>query len=276
MNTTQQKTVIRGQSIGADIEWFLRDKSTGKIITAEGKIQGTKKNPYKFDKDNSFYATSLDCVLSEGNIPPCKTEGEFYLAVQHLLRYISNAIPQNLEPIAIPAARLEEDQLISDIANEFGCEKSLNCWTHEDIQPQPTGDTLRSAGFHLHCSYEDATEEISLSLGKAMDLFLGVPSILIEPENERRVVGYGCAGNVRLKQYGDIAGIEYRTLSSHFASSKNLTEWAFRNTEKAIEFINQNRLIEIVNFGDEIQHIINNTDKEMAKEFVHRFNLEIV
>ena len=34
-----------------------------------------------------------------------------------------------------------------------------------------------------------------------MDLFLGVPSILIDPDTERRKM-YGKAGDYRLKEYG--------------------------------------------------------------------------
>jgi len=28
----------------------------------------------------------------------------------------------------------------------FGCDPSLNCWTDEEVRPEPSGDNLRSAG----------------------------------------------------------------------------------------------------------------------------------
>jgi len=64
-------------------------------------------------------------------------------------------------------------------------------------------------------------------------------------------------------------------LSSHFASTQELIEWSFRNTEAAIQFVNEGRIDEIENFGDEIQHIINNTDKELAQQWVDRFKIEM-
>ena len=266
-----EKELIKDYLVGTDCEVFLRDKNTGKIITSEGIIKGTKKEPFKFDSENEHYATSLDCVLSEFTTEPCKTSGQFYLAIEKALRYINEMIPENLETVAIPAARLDEDQLQSSIANEFGCESSLNCWTLDSVRPQPTGDTLRSAGLHLHCSYENATTEISLNLARAMDVFLGIPSVLLEPENERKTVGYGCAGNIRMQNHG----VEYRTLSSHFASSQELIEWSFKQTEAAIKFINEGRIDEIINDGEEIQSIINTTDKVLAQQWVDRFNIQM-
>ena len=267
-----EKQAVNNWQIGRDIEVFLQEKESGKIVTAEGIIKGTKKEPYQFDPEDRFYATSLDCVSAEFGLKPAKTAGEFYLNVQKALRYISGEIPQHLQIAILPCARLDDDQLVSETANTFGCEASLCCWSTQEIRPQPTGDSLRVNGSHLHVGYDDPTMETNIALMQAMDLFVGIPSILIEPENDRKKSGYGCAGNWRPQRWG----AEYRVLSGHFASSQELIEWSFRNTERAIEFVNTGRIFEIINFGEEIQHIINTTDKEMAKEFVERFNLEII
>lgn len=271
MQTTTQE-LISNHKIGSDCETFLQDKNTEKIVTAEGIIRGTKKEPFHFDGIDPFYATSLDCVLAEFNIPPCKTAGEFYAAIQKALRYIKSTIPSYLEPVALPAVRMDADQLISEIANEFGCDPSENCWTGATIRPQPTGSNLRSAGFHIHIGYDNPKYDTSRDLMKAMDLYLGIPSIMIEPTNERKSVGYGCAGNWREQKHGG----EYRTLSSHFASSKELIEWSFRNTERAIKFINDGRIEEINNLGNDIQFAINCEDKETAQYFIDKFELEVI
>ena len=231
----EKQNKITQVSIGSDCEWFLENIITGEIVSAENIIKGTKKDPYRFDPENKYYATSLDCVLSEGNIPPTKTPLEFYLALEKLRNYIDSNLPEELITVAIPSARLKDKYLQTETARTFGCEASFNCWTDEEVKPEATGDNLRSAGLHIHVGYKDSTEETNKEIIKAMELFLGVPSVLLEPKNERRKVGYGQAGNYRHQPYG---GVEYRSLSSHFSSGKDLIQWCFRNTEKAIEFVN--------------------------------------
>jgi len=70
--------------------------------------------------------------------------------------------------------------------------------------------------------------------------------------------------------------MEYRSLSSHFASNKNLVEWTFRNTQKAIDFVNSNRVNDINHLDNVIMNVINKEDKEIAKRIVNDFNIEIL
>lgn len=195
---------IQNWSLGSDVEFFLRDKNTHEIVSAEGIIEGTKYDPFHFDPENSYYATSLDNVLAEGNIPPTNDPVAFYKAIEKLRKYIDNKVStHNLETVAQPSARLHEKYLQTENAKLFGCEPSLNTWTSEYEHPQAKeGDNARSTGFHIHCGYETPSAETNLLLGKACDLFLGVPSVIMEPENERKKVGYGTAGNIRFKPYG--------------------------------------------------------------------------
>lgn len=263
---------IKNATIGADIEWFLQNQKNNEIVSAEGLILGTKSNPYHFDKDNNYFATSLDNVMAEGNIPPAKTPSEFYLAIQKLQNFINESIPKELKTVAIPSARLSDKWLMTENARTFGCDPSLNCWTLQEVRPLPSGDNCRSAGFHIHVGYTEPNSESNIALAKAMDLFLGVPSVLIEPENERKTVGYGLASNFRHQKHG----MEYRTLSSYFSSSKDLVEWCYNNTQKAIEFINNGCLSLIEDLGDSIQEIINNEDKQRAESLMKEFNLSLI
>lgn len=267
-----KKTIIGDYLIGSDVEFFLREKGTQNIVSAEGLIQGTKKDPFKFDKDNDFFATSLDNVMAEGNIPPAKTPAEFYAYVERLRKHIDSVIPQHLETVAMPSARLDFEWLMTENAQIFGCDPSLNCWTDEQVIPQPSGDNLRSAGFHLHVGYEEPSKKTNRLIARAMDLFVGVPGILMEPENERRKVGYGCAGNYRNQKHG----MEYRSPSSYFASEQKLIEWCFRNTERAIAFVESGEVNEIANLGDTIQETINSENKEMAEIMVKRFEIPMI
>jgi protein-arginine kinase activator protein McsA len=265
------KEEVGSYLIGSDVEFFLKRKDSEEIVSAEGLIQGTKKEPFKFDKDEPFFATSLDNVMAEGNIPPARTPAEFYAYVEKLRNYIDATIPQDLMTVAIPSARLGFEHLMTENSQVFGCDPSLNCWTGEQVIPQPSGDNLRSAGFHIHVGYEGPNADTNRKIAKAMDLFLGVPSILMEPENERKVVGYGCAGNYRDQKHG----MEYRSLSSHFSSEERLVKWCFESTEKAIAFVNDNKIESIDELGDTLQNIINTEDKEQAAKIVADFNLQL-
>ncbi len=123
--------------------------------------------------------------------------------------------------------------------------------------------------FHIHVGYHDNTKETNREIAKAMDLFLGVPSVLMEPVNERRKVGYGCAGNYRHQKHG----MEYRSLSSYFSSEQKLIEWCFGNTQAAIKFVEDGLVETIDPMGDLLQSVINSEDKDVAKRIVERFNI---
>lgn len=112
--------MIQDYQIGADIEVFFRKKKTKEIVTAEGLIKGTKDEPFKFDRENEHYATSLDNVMAEFNIPPASSNSEFYFSIQKALEYINSTIPKQLETVALPAARLKEKYLQTDNAKLFG------------------------------------------------------------------------------------------------------------------------------------------------------------
>lgn len=262
---------IENATIGSDVEYFLRDKATGEIISAEDLIKGTKHEPYKFDSENPYYATSLDNVLAEGNIPPATSSLEFIEFLGRLRGYIDSNLPAELETVAIPSARLDERFLQTENARIFGCDPSFNCWTGEIIQPVPTGDNLRSAGFHIHIGYSEPGEMKNISLARSMDLFLGIPSVIKEPENERKMVGYGCAGNFRHQPHG----VEYRVLSSFFASTPDLIDWSFKNTQLAIKFVNEGKLEDLNKLGTTIQDCINTSNKDLAKELVEQYSIPL-
>lgn len=266
-----KKEEISNYLLGSDVEYFVQKEDDQEIVSAEGLIKGTKSEPFKFDDNNSFYATSLDNVMAEGNIPPASTPGDYWKSLEKLRNYIDSTLPKGMKTVAIPSARLDFKHLQTENAQVFGCDPSMNCWTDEEVIPEPSGDNLRSAGFHIHVGYENPSSEKNKKIAKAMDLFLGIPSILMEPKNERKAVGYGQAGNYRNQKHG----MEYRSLSSYFASNEKLVKWCFNNTEKAIKFVNEGKVESIEHVGEIIQRIINQEDKEAAKHFVKQFEIEL-
>lgn len=98
---------------------------------------------------------------------------------------------------------------------------------------------------------------------KLLDIFLGIPSVIIDPDKKRREL-YGKAGAFRLTKYG----VEYRTLSSYMMSEDYILNLVW------------DLLIFAINFGgspntfdkNQIQHIINESDVEEAKKFLNNFD----
>jgi len=257
--------LIRNVKIGADPEVFLINKYTGKFISAIGIIGGTKESP-EYVGDGEF-AIQVDNVCAEFNIPPANNLKDFKLNITKGLKYIEKALPYNLEILIKSSAFFEEDQLQSKLSKTFGCEPDFNIWTmKENIIASAEDSCFRTCGGHIHVGYDNPEdEEVLLNLAKALDLFLGVESVLLDKDEERRSL-YGKAGSIRVKPYG----LEYRTLSNFWISKDDLIEWAFTRVFNAVDFINAKKKLSA---EDEIliQNCINNYDRDLAVHLSNKF-----
>lgn len=147
------------------------------------------------------------------------------------------------------------------------CDPDFNIYTG-DVNPKPENaatTTLRSAGFHVHVGYDQCNVDRSIRLLGYLDAYLGIPSIIIDKDSQRRSL-YGKAGCFRLTDYG----CEYRTLSSYFMKDRKHLEWVFRQTVKAIKAYNECKRIPR---GELTQMVINTNNIETAKELCKDFNL---
>lgn len=147
----------------------------------------------------------------------------------------------------------DEIQLMHPKAMEFGCEPDYNAWTKQ-INPRPRAAdaALRSAGGHVHVG----TKEDPIEVIRAMDLFVGCPSILKDKGTLRRQL-YGKAGAFRQKRYG----CEYRTLSNFWIFKDELIKWVYDQTAKAIDFVESGETID-PKHGEIIQECINNSNEK--------------
>lgn len=261
--------IINNPTIGADIEVFLIDRHENEIVSAEPYIKGTKHEPFIFDESNKYFAISLDNVAAEFCIPPAKTVVEWTSHIQKALDYIKSAIPEQLDVEIRPSAILDSKYLQTITAQTFGCEPDLNVWLrrHND-KPNAPNKNLRSAGGHIHIGYDASTLEVNEMIIKTLDLFIGIPSVLQEPDNDRKLL-YGKAGCARFKDYG----VEYRTVSNYYLANKALTAWAFERTNAAIDFINDGNFELVEEAGDMIQSAINRNDKVLSGNLIRQFDL---
>lgn len=257
--------------IGSDFEGFLMHRPSGEIISAENIVKGSKREPFVFDPVNRFFSTSLDCVLWEANIPPTNDKDAWVAAIKKGRDYIESILPEDICIANLPAARLHDRWLQSEVSQIFGCDVDYCVWTQSSNAKPPSNTNLRSAGMHVHIGFPDADIPIIESLVKAMDLHLSVPAVLIEPESERKKL-YGKAGCFRMPEHG----LEYRSLSGYFTATPELSAWVFDNTKRAIQFYNDDRMEELESVGEQIQQAINENHITLAANLVRQFDLELV
>lgn len=274
--------LLRNIKTGVDMEVFIQHKVTGEIVSAEGMIPGTKKEPRVFDPNNRYFATSLDNVLAEFCIPPTTNREQFFAYLQKGLQYINSILPDDYCTAIYPAAILDSKWLQTEQARVFGCEPDFNAYQGNiNIKPECDNKNLRSAAGHIHISYEGATpfdeEKLELyepdpfrcTIIKALDLFLSIPLVVMEPDNQRKQL-YGKAGAFRPKQYG----LEYRTISNYYLQTKELTYWAHDAVMAAIDWLNAGNILPEY-LGDFMEKTINTCDKQNAQELINELQLKV-
>lgn len=248
--------------LGSDPEVFLQD-AAGKPISSIGYIRADKWSPLQIPDMEKGFTLQEDNVSLEYGIPPASSAEEFVHHIQAVMERSKEWVPglsfSKLSCIVFP-----EDQMQHPLAHVFGCEPDWCAWTgNTNPKPVPPHPYLRSAGGHIHVE----TQEDKHQVVKGMDLFLGIPSVLMD-EGEMRKQLYGKAGALRYKEYG----VEYRTLSNFWIFKEELIKWVWRNTARALENVS----MDYTPYADEIQQAINSSDKALAKKLIDQFHLEVV
>lgn len=266
------KTKFGDITIGADPELFLvQDRN---IIPAVGKIGGTKDHPLAIPGLGEGFGMQEDNVMVEFNIPPANGAMEFSNNLMMAIGHIKQVIPHGTDLVAKSSHLFKARQLRSKQAKVFGCEPDQNAWTGRENRFIPATDPrLRSCGGHVHIGLPDNVRNIDTDRGviRACDVFLGVPSILLDNDTRRREI-YGKAGAFRFKAYG----VEYRTLSNFWLESAQLREWVFDSAIRAVETVANGGLPEINEWGPKIVEAINKQDKKLAEIICNKFDVELV
>ena len=250
--------------IGCDPEFFL--KHNGSYKSAVGLIGGSKKKPLKIDKDGS--AILEDNVAVEFNTKPANSVEEFRAGIHKVLDYLRDKLT-GFEINQDSAAFFPEAELDTPQAQEFGCEPDFDAWRQcVNEKPKAADKTLRSCGGHIHVGSSVAKSD-PISVIRAMDLFLGVPSVLLDSGTLRREL-YGKAGCFRFKKYG----CEYRTLSNFWIFDDNLISWAYTGTQRALDFVKKGSVI-LPEHHFKIQRAINTGNQEDCFELIKHYGIEV-
>lgn len=256
--------------IGADPELFLMRE--GQFHSAVNFIPGTKREPFAV----TCGAVQVDGMALEFNIDAAADEQQFVMHINEVLSELRQMIPPEFELALAPVAHFTPEHMAEqpDEAKALGCDPDF-CAYSESKNPQPDQHpTMRTASGHVHIGWTDDANPMDIEhfykccdLAKQLDYLLGVPSLLFDPDEQRRKM-YGKAGCFRPKKYG----MEYRTLSNFWLATPELTTWVYRNTVKGYQQM-EGGLFYPDTHGDRAMEIINSNNIEAAAELARELDL---
>lgn len=260
-------------SVGCDPEVFLKD-AKGNVVSAIGKIGGTKQKPKVIDGLRSdwdrkaVFSLQEDNVTLEYNTPPAVNAAMWsnyhYLINDHIDKMLGQ---MGLKRHIVPSVVFPEKELEHPASWVFGCEPDYNAWELKaNPRPHSPNPFLRSAGGHIHLGYEKPNKVASVELTRMLDAFIGVPLVAAEKPNDRMQL-YGCAGAMRFKPYG----LEYRTPSNFWTASANRVNWVFSNVWAAYNAYTKGLLKSYI--SKDIQEVINKADKTGAKTLMDKLGI---
>jgi hypothetical protein len=254
-------------TVGSDPEFFIRDTQNEVFVSSEGLIGGSKKEPRLISERG--HGLQEDNVMVEFTMPPVKNADEFIdeldLVINHTNRELEDINP-NYHLSSVSSAEFTDEQLNTEQACQSGCDPDRNAWFDMDnIAPQLPKNT-RYAGGHIHLGYKNPTREKNLEIVKALDMFLGLPAVMMDVDDRRKEL-YGTPGRYRDKSYG----LEYRTLSNFWLENSKLIRWTFDRINQAIDFVNSGQQV-----NDFVPVWIETVNKEEARKFCEEQNIPLI
>ena len=268
-------------TFGADPEFIL--EKDGIVYSSIGVIPN-KDNCYG-EKGHKFY---YDNVLAECAIKPSDHEEETINRFRECFKIFSKLIdPYKLSSESTNS--FSANQLNHPVAKEVGCKSEWCAYDLIEVDPHKNAiknSSFRTAGGHIHLGSDE--EPLNNGFGvlftiRMLDLFLGLPFVLIEEKTNRRTL-FGHAGRHRVTSYG----LEYRTLSNHWLKSPKLVSLVHRICSFTLDFVKEGNHFgfwsvneDLLNDDDpskahnctgynveELKDAINSSDRGKAKKFM--------
>ena len=227
--------------IGADPELFVKNKRSGRFVSAHNLIPGSKEEPFKVP----FGAVQPDGVSAEFNIEPVKTLEEFkrnLKAVRNTMQQMIIDKNSNLILVEEPVADFSKSTFdkIPAEAKVLGCTPDWNAYSMT-MNPPPNADGVyfRTGSGHVHIGWTNGVDEedpehikMCATLTKMLDYFLYSPSTLWDTDQRRREL-YGKPGTFRPKHYG----CEYRVLSNKWLKHDVTIDFVFDTINKVVDML---------------------------------------
>jgi hypothetical protein len=259
-------------SLGYDPEFFLALKSNkDELYPSIGLFGGTKTEKVPLNRLGEGFGIEEDNVAVELTAPPAYTKEDFRENMIKMIQHLHEDLIPNLKgvPDLVLSRKASgiflEKYLQSDKAKAFGCSPEINAYTgHTFTCSAKSAGNFRCCGGHVHIGYEgDHSDDTKLALGRALDLYLGLPSLFLDNDTERRKL-YGKAGSIRMTPYG----IEYRVLSNFWVFDPQLMDWVYDQVLLSIENIDMFSE-DNDSFYGAIRYAIDKNEKELASEILN-------
>jgi hypothetical protein len=223
-------------SIGSDIEAFLFNTVSKRIVPCVGILPGTKESPHQLPGLKAGYAVQEDNVMVEFNIPPARSAKAFAASIEVAKDGVRKMLPPKHSLVFAPSHRFAAKDLKSDQAQMFGCEPDFDAYAG-GVQRTPLlaeGVLDRGAGGHIHLGGDFHCPDFVAAL--FADLMIGVNLELRAPQGDARAKFYGQPGIFRPKPYG----IEYRTPSCTWADNSDMSAWVGQVGTKLANWLTNN------------------------------------
>lgn len=202
--------------IGADPEFFLRDKRTKQIVSAHDIGKGTKREPFQLEHG----AMQVDGTAIEFNINPCTSSNQFTSRIESVLKQIQDFVGPNYEFVFSPSVKYDQeyfDKVIPATAKELGCNPDHDAYRSGALNDPPKSvGTMRTGAGHIHFGWGTDLDRYAPNHIEDCCLLAQVLDALFEPieklwdKDEDRRQMYGKPGCFRPTSYG----MEYRSLSN--------------------------------------------------------------
>lgn len=247
--------------LGSDPEFILL--KNGQPFSAEGVIGHGKFDP--LDLGNQVVVHE-DNILVEFNIAPANSMTEFLKNNIKAVYTIHNKFLKDKELLISKECYAEFDAqaLATEQAQSVGCSPEFDAITGEMLDPPKLAAVpARTAGGHVHIGYPNENLFESMAIIKTLDLYLGIPSLILDPDKKRRAL-YGKASSFRRT---DGVKVEYRTLSNFWLFDKDLMEWVWNVVDKVV-----NDVLSGVILDDDlylrVREAINTNNEEEARKII--------
>jgi len=262
--------VQRSFTIGCDPEFFLKERKSGRLISAIPFVEGTKHEPQKLPKGGNI---QRDNVAVEVATDPADTADMFVQNIKNVLTEAVAVLPEGTEIVALPSAQFDADQLEHEEAQRFGCDPDFDAWEIAmNEAPCASDASFRSCGAHIHVGTNgnDGNEFLlefdgKINTIKAMDCVHGIISTVLDNSEEaiaRRQL-YGKPGAHRPKEE---YGVEYRVLSNYWLKSPVTVMMMYHLTQDVLDVVRADKTDELVDEigSDRVQAVINAGDADEA------------
>lgn len=255
-------------SLGSDIEEFVVDNN-GQIIPVCGLVGGTKMRPLSTPNG----AVQEDNVAIEYNPRPATTEDEWVRNIKAARQDARDLLAKKGFSTIAKSSHHFTKEILSACgrrAMTFGCAPDSNIHSSFSSPPPSPFQTLRTAAGHIH--FGSGTDiELAKRIVQWCDYLLGVPSLILDPDRERRTM-YGRAGCYRIKVKGSDSydGVEYRTLGNWWVDDEPTIRWVWRQAQKAYENALADRRVPLLQ-----EYCINTYDICYANAMITRRNMDM-